>query len=126
MSASDSIPGIAYTFRQPELLTKALTHRSRGRQNYERLEFLGDAVLGFVVASRLFRSRPDVPEGDLSRHGRLLYTAQTEDEDDSEDDDKLLEELESHGHSGGHGRGSFATLIPATYASIAGGSSNPT
>ncbi|NIV37083.1 MAG: hypothetical protein GWN58_48925, partial [Anaerolineae bacterium] len=39
------IPGISYAFERPELLTEALTHRSRGALNYERLEFLGDSIL---------------------------------------------------------------------------------
>ena len=49
------------------MLEEALTHRSRGQRNYERLEFLGDSVLNFVVAERLFELRPDDSEGDLSR-----------------------------------------------------------
>ncbi len=61
------IPGIPYRFREPALLQEALTHRSRGRLNYERLEFLGDSILNFVVASRLFELRPTDSEGDLSR-----------------------------------------------------------
>ena len=47
------IPGINHEFQRPELLTEALTHRSRGSLNYERLEFLGDAILNFVVSDRL-------------------------------------------------------------------------
>lgn len=61
------IPGIPYRFNDPTLLTQALSHRSVGPHNNERLEFLGDSVLGFVVAGRLYRLRPDVNEGDLSR-----------------------------------------------------------
>jgi len=61
------ITGVPYTFRDPALLQEALTHRSRGRLNYERLEFLGDSVLNFVVASRLFELRPRASEGELSR-----------------------------------------------------------
>ena len=61
------IPGVPYTFRDPALLQEALTHRSRGRLNYERLEFLGDSILNFVVASRLFELRPEDSEGELSR-----------------------------------------------------------
>jgi ribonuclease-3 len=49
------------------LLEKALTHRSRGAINYERLEFLGDSVLNLVISSRLFELKPDAQEGDLSR-----------------------------------------------------------
>ena len=61
------IPGIDYTFRDPELLEVALTHRSHSSRNNERLEFLGDAILNMVVASRLYQLRPDESEGDLSR-----------------------------------------------------------
>jgi ribonuclease-3 len=62
-----NIPGIPYTFREPALLQEALTHRSCGQRNYERLEFLGDSILNFVVASRLFDLRPTDSEGELSR-----------------------------------------------------------
>ena len=58
---------LQYRFAQPELLHLALTHRSRGNPNNERLEFLGDAVLNMVVAALLYVARPEVPEGDLSR-----------------------------------------------------------
>ncbi|MBT8062493.1 MAG: ribonuclease III [Xanthomonadales bacterium] len=61
------IPGIDYVFKDPGLLEKALTHRSFGSHNNERLEFLGDAILSLVVADRLFHLHPDVSEGDLSR-----------------------------------------------------------
>lgn len=63
----DRVPGIAYRFENPELLRAALTHRSTSGRNYERLEFLGDSILNFVVASRLYHMRPDATEGDLSR-----------------------------------------------------------
>lgn len=63
----DQVPGIAYRFRNPELLQAALTHRSSSQLNNERLEFLGDSILNFVVASRLYELRPDSDEGDLSR-----------------------------------------------------------
>jgi len=61
------IPGIPYTFKDPELLTLALSHRSVGQVNNERLEFLGDAVLDFVVSASLFNLETDNDEGDLSR-----------------------------------------------------------
>jgi len=61
------IPGIPYSFNDPELLALALSHRSIGRQNNERLEFLGDSVLNFVIAARLFDLRTDNNEGELSR-----------------------------------------------------------
>ncbi len=56
-----------YTFKDARLLELALTHRSAHGDNYERLEFLGDAVLDFVVSEVVFRSHPNSPEGDLSR-----------------------------------------------------------
>lgn len=58
---------IGYDFRQPELLRRALTHRSYGSPNNERLEFLGDNVLDCVVALELFRLFPQLSEGGLSR-----------------------------------------------------------
>ncbi len=61
------IPGIPYRFNDPELLAQALTHRSLGRHNNERLEFLGDSVLDFVVSARLYALRTDNDEGQLSR-----------------------------------------------------------
>ncbi len=54
-------------FRQPQFFTVALTHRSAGAKNNERLEFLGDAILGFVIAEKLYEAFPDADEGTLSR-----------------------------------------------------------
>lgn len=56
-----------YTFSDWTLLDEALTHRSARGRNNERLEFLGDAVLGAVIASLLFDAAPNATEGDLSR-----------------------------------------------------------
>lgn len=56
-----------YNFRQPELLEQALTHRSKSVANYERLEFLGDSVLGFTISSELYNSYPKLDEGELTR-----------------------------------------------------------
>ncbi len=58
---------IGYRFVDPRLLQRALTHRSIGGVNNERLEFLGDSVLNFVIADEVFALRPDAPEGELSR-----------------------------------------------------------
>ena len=65
---------LGYTFRDRSLLENALTHSSYanenkalGLQSNERLEFLGDSVLGMVTADYLFRTHPDLPEGDLTR-----------------------------------------------------------
>lgn len=56
-----------YQFNDDDLLKLALTHRSKGAQNYERLEFLGDSLLGFVIADWLYREYPKLAEGKLSR-----------------------------------------------------------
>jgi ribonuclease-3 len=53
--------------RQGEGIRQALTHRSAGGHHNERLEFLGDAVLGLVIADALYQKLPDAPEGDLTR-----------------------------------------------------------
>lgn len=58
---------LGHPFHQPALLRQALTHRSHGGINNERLEFLGDSVLNCVVASLLYQRFPKLPEGDLSR-----------------------------------------------------------
>lgn len=66
-----------YTFHRRELLEEALNHssyanehRAAGLHSNERLEFLGDSVLGFVTAEFLFRLHPEAPEGDLTGSGR--------------------------------------------------------
>lgn len=58
---------LGYRFRNRDLLKRALTHRSVNASNNERLEFLGDAVLGMVVADFLYRREAGLTEGDLSR-----------------------------------------------------------
>ncbi len=58
---------IGYQFQQPALLEQALTHRSCKGQHNERLEFLGDALLGLVIAEALFARFPETREGDLTR-----------------------------------------------------------
>ena len=56
-----------YRFRDSVLFEQALTHRSASRRNNERLEFLGDAVLDYVISEALFRLQPNASEGDLSK-----------------------------------------------------------
>jgi ribonuclease-3 len=58
---------LGHSFRDPDRLERALTHRSADSANNERLEFLGDAFLGFVVAESLYNRFPDADEGTLSR-----------------------------------------------------------
>ena len=50
---------IGYSFKEPKLLLQALTHRSAKGAHNERLEFLGDSILGFVIAEVLFKQFPD-------------------------------------------------------------------
>jgi ribonuclease-3 len=70
------------TFKRPGLLARALTHKSWSNErnardsHYERLEFLGDAVLGLCVAEELFVARPDAPEGDLAPLRSQLVSTQ--------------------------------------------------
>lgn len=58
---------IGYTFNNQDLLLQALTHRSAKGIHNERLEFLGDSILGFVIAEALFNQFPQHDEGDLTR-----------------------------------------------------------
>lgn len=62
---------IGYTFRNRKLLEQALTHSSyandRNAESYERLEFLGDSILGWVTADWLYRSTGNMPEGKMTR-----------------------------------------------------------
>ena len=64
---------LGYSFRDRALLENALTHSSYANENHspmgsnERLEFLGDSILGMVTADYLYKAHPDLPEGDLTR-----------------------------------------------------------
>lgn len=66
-----------HQFSDPSLLKTALTHRSFGLPNNERLEFLGDGILDFVIAALLYKRFPDLPEGDLSRLRANLVRQET-------------------------------------------------
>ena len=68
---------LGYTFADPALLERALTHRSFGSQNYERLEFLGDSVLNFTVSAALYNRFPDLSEGELTRLRASLVKKET-------------------------------------------------
>ena len=63
--------------RDPQLFERALTHGSHGRDTYERLEFLGDRVLGLVVANWLYQRFPQEPEGKMSRRYNALVARET-------------------------------------------------
>src|SRR3569832_1670122 len=68
---------LGYTFVRSDLLTQALTHRSYGALNNERLEFLGDSVLNCTVARALYDAFPELPEGSLSRLRANLVRQET-------------------------------------------------
>lgn len=68
---------IGYRFSDSSLLAQALTHRSAGKAHNERLEFLGDSVLNFVIADTVYRRFPNVDEGDLSRIRAKLVRKET-------------------------------------------------
>jgi len=68
---------IGYKFNDPQLLLQALTHRSAKGLHNERLEFLGDSILGFVIAEALFTQFPKHDEGDLTRMRSSLVKGTT-------------------------------------------------
>lgn len=73
---------VGHDFADPELLLRAVTHRSwcaehPGNASNERLEFLGDAVLGLVVTDHLFRSNPNLAEGDLAKARAQIVSSTT-------------------------------------------------
>lgn len=63
--------------KEPQLFERALTHGSHGRDTYERLEFLGDRVLGLMIASWLYQRFPNEPEGKMSRRYNALVARET-------------------------------------------------
>ena len=68
---------LGYRFNDPELLRRALTHRSFGATHNERLEFLGDSVVNCAVARELYRKFPRLAEGELSRLRASLVNQQS-------------------------------------------------
>jgi len=58
---------LGYTFHKYELLLQALTHRSASNQHNERLEFLGDSILNYIISNALYQNFPYVNEGGMSR-----------------------------------------------------------
>jgi len=116
---------LGYHFKNPGLLEHALTHssyanehRSAGVTSNERLEFLGDSVLGMVVAEYLFRTHPNMPEGELTRTRAALVC-----------EDSLYEVARSlglgsylrlgKGEAAGGGRERPSILADATEATLA-------
>ena len=79
---SDNLAGwieeqLGHSPADPDLFRRALTHSSHGAADYERLEFLGDRVLGLVASAWLYRLFPDEPEGKLSRRYNALVSRET-------------------------------------------------
>ena len=68
---------LGYNFKDTTLLRTALTHRSAASSNNERMEFLGDAVLGYIISSELYQRFPTAPEGVLSRLRASLVKGET-------------------------------------------------
>ncbi|UVK77254.1 MAG: RNase III [Sodalis sp. Fle] len=68
---------LGYNFHQHELLLQALTHRSASSKHNERLEFLGDSILSYVIANALYQRFPYVDEGDMSRMRATLVRRNT-------------------------------------------------
>ncbi len=96
-----------YEFCDEALLERALTHKSLSSENGERLEFLGDSVLGFIIAEALYHQEPDVDEGALSRKRSLLVKGETLTEMSREIGlDKVVRLSNAEKRAGGHKRSS--------------------
>lgn len=99
---------LGYPFQDLRLLDLALTHRSASAAHNERLEFLGDAVLGMVTAEVLYATYPAADEGTLSRlRARLVRRETLEEVARSVDLGRYLELGSGESRSGGHQRGSI-------------------
>jgi len=112
---------LGYEFADRTLLQQALTHRSAGSRNNERLEFLGDALLGGVIAEELYRRYPQASEGKLSRlRSRLVRRESLADIAQTLDLGKFLTLGPGERRSGGHHRDSILSdaveaLLGAVY-----------
>lgn len=120
MAAEWAAGTLGYRFQDGGLLELALTHRSASGGNNERLEFLGDAVLGLVVAEALYAAHPGADEGSLSRLRARLVRRETLEETARE---MSLGELVRLGsgelRAGGHRRGSIlANALEAIFGAV--------
>lgn len=68
---------LGYTFKDVSLLRQALTHKSYGKPHYERLEFVGDGILDYIIALLLYQNYPDLSEGQLSKIRAALVNQDT-------------------------------------------------
>jgi ribonuclease-3 len=111
---------LGYQFDNPNLLKQALTHCSAGGRNNERLEFLGDALLGCVVAAELFERYPKAREGELSRlRASLVRRESLADLAQMLDFGRYLRLGAGERKSGGHHRDSIlADALEAVFGAI--------
>jgi ribonuclease-3 len=120
LSADWASGALGYRFQDEGLLEQALTHRSASGGNNERLEFLGDAVLGLVMAEAVYAEHPGADEGTLSRLRARLVRRETLEELAREL--ALGEMLRLGGgelRSGGHRRGSIlANALEAVFGAV--------
>ena len=111
---------LGYEFSDAALLERALTHKSAGAVNNERLEFLGDSILGFTITEALFQSEDNASEGTLTRLRALLVRGATLSEIAREL--KLGDVLRVGGgeaRSGGHQRDSIlADALEAVFGAV--------
>jgi ribonuclease III len=111
---------IGYDFEDNALIDQALTHRSAGGTNNERLEFLGDSILGFIIADELFKNLTNADEGGMSRFRSSLVKGVTLAEIAREIDlGKYLLLGPGELRSGGHSRDSIlADALEAVFAAV--------
>lgn len=111
---------ISYQFTNPALLEKALTHRSAAKKNNERMEFLGDSVLGLVISSFLFKTQRRATEGELSRwRSSLVKGDKLADLAQKMDLGDYLKLGSGEMKSGGHRRASIlADTMEAIFAAV--------
>ena len=111
---------LGHQFGEPALLLRALTHRSFSTDHYERLEFLGDAVLGMAVAHMLYEAQGELAEGELSRvRAKLVRQEGLHEVAQRIGLGEMLRLGEGERRSGGHRRPSIlADALEAVFAAV--------
>lgn len=119
--ATDTLPGVGHRFADPGLLRQSLSHRSAGYPHNERLEFLGDSLVGLIVAELLYEQFPKASEGELTRlRARLVRRESLAEQARALDLGKQLHLGQGELKSGGFRRESiladaFEALVAALY-----------
>ena len=119
--ATDTLPGLGHRFADPGLLRQSLSHRSVGYPHNERLEFLGDSLVGLIVAELLYEKFPKASEGELTRlRARLVRRESLAEQARALDLGKQLHLGQGELKSGGFRRESiladaFEALVAALY-----------